>query len=74
MVEKDCAPLEGEDDVMESSEEEDRSSDEERPRGRNKAARYTDGYGTKNLHSGRSNCPRSALGRAAVAGEDGTLQ
>jgi hypothetical protein len=74
MVEKDCVPLEGEDDVMESSEEEDRSSDEERQRGRNKGARYTDGYGTNTLDTGRSNWPRSALGRAAAAGEDGTLQ
>jgi hypothetical protein len=74
MVEKDYAPLEGEDDVMESSEEEDRSSDEERQRGRNKGARYTDGHGTKTLDTGRSNWPRSALGRAAAAGEDGMLQ
>lgn len=73
-LKKDYAPLDEENGVVESSEEEDRSSDEERHRGRNKETRDRSGSGSKTLSIGRRKAPRSPLGQSVVAGENGTLQ
>jgi hypothetical protein len=72
-LEKDSAAPGDEEAVIESSED-DRSSDEERPRGRNKESRSRDGSEGKPLSIKLSKGPKSALGRSAAAEKDGELR
>lgn len=76
-LEKDYTPVEGEDAVVDSSDEyEGRSSDEEGQRGRKKAARDHDGdWGdsdpeNKTIGMGRAKGPRTALSLMAAAEEE----
>jgi hypothetical protein len=71
-LEKDYTTAEGEDAVLESSDEDPGSSDDERQRGRKKEERDDDSPESKTLGMGRAKGPRTALSLMAAAEEERT--